>query len=381
MAALMGEKAQESPIPNEKKILIPRAGTVGGTLPRLDIRNMRTWRYIVQILFTLLNLYLGVSFYFWVRYYETGAMDIAPPRPDGIEGWLPIAGLMNLKYFLSTWDIPPIHATAMFLLVAFLLASLLLKKAFCSWLCPIGTLSEAAWRMGQHFFGRSFNPPRWLDIPLRALKYLLLAPFLYIAISMSPPEIESFLKSPYGLIADIKMMNFFRYIGSTALIVLAALLAGSFFVQNLWCRYLCPYGTLMGLASLFSPYKVRRDANACIDCGKCARACPARLPVDIRLQIRSVECTACMSCVEACPVQDALLFALPPGKPAGNGDAEGIRQRWRGRSLSGIGVALALLLIVGGIIAAAKSSGHWETRVTDAAYKRLIPHAYQLRHP
>src|ERR1035437_8790231 len=41
--------------------------------------------------------------------------------------------------------------------------------------------------------------------------------------------------------------------------------------QNFWCRYLCPYGALMGLVSLASPLRIRRETSLCIDCGKCAK--------------------------------------------------------------------------------------------------------------
>jgi polyferredoxin len=83
-----------------------------------------------------------MQFYLWVRYFERGGECLYVPRPAEVEGWLPIAGLMNSKYFLLTGKVPTIHPTAMFLFAAFLLMSLLVKKAFCSWLCPVGTVSE-----------------------------------------------------------------------------------------------------------------------------------------------------------------------------------------------------------------------------------------------
>jgi len=347
-----------------------------------DWRNVRSWRHAAQLAFALVNIYLCAQFYLWVRYYETGGATLKVARPDGVEGWLPIAGLMNLKYALATFTIPPIHAAAMFLLAAFLLVSLLCKKAFCSWLCPVGTLSEALWRLGRRLFGRGFWPPRWLDLPLRALKYFLLAFFFYIVAAMPAEAIQAFMASPYGLIADVKMLNFFRYLGATAAITIAALAVGSLFIANLWCRYLCPYGALLGLVSILSPFKVRRDAEACIDCGRCAKACPARLPVERKPQIRSVECTACLSCVAVCPARNALQFALPPAKTAAaDGDAATIAQRWRGRALSGATVALLLAIVVGGVIGAAKWSGHWQTRLPDEVYWQLVPSAQQMAHP
>ncbi|MCL2297459.1 MAG: 4Fe-4S binding protein [Proteobacteria bacterium] len=354
----------------------------GGRMSWFDRRNVKTWRHATQLAFVLLNVYLCVQFYLWVRYYETGGATLQVARPDGVGGWLPIAGLMNLKYTLMTFEIPPIHPAAMFLLVAFFLVSLLLKKTFCSWLCPIGTLSEALWRFGQRVFGRAFLPPRWLDLPLRSLKYLLMAVFLYVVVTMSADAIEAFMVSPYGLIADVKMLNFFRFIGATALITIIVLMISSIFIKNLWCRYLCPYGALVGLLSLLSPYKVRRDAEACIDCAKCAKVCPAQLPVDKKMQICSAECTACLSCVAECPAQDALQFSLRPAKEiAANGDVQGVRRRWRRRTLSGAMLTLLLAVLVGGVIGAAKWTGHWETLIPDAIYQQLIPRAQQLAHP
>ncbi|MDR2015994.1 MAG: 4Fe-4S binding protein [Burkholderiales bacterium] len=377
-----GDDEAQAAAKRAKKILIRRPGMVAGRMHWRDGRNVKTWRYAAQLAFVLLNAYLCVQFYLWVRYYETGGATLKVARPAGVEGWLPIAGLMNLKYALTTFEIPPIHPAAMFLLAAFLLVSVLFKKAFCSWLCPVGTLSEMLWQLGKRIFGRNFLMPRWLDVPLRALKYLLMAVFLYVAVTMSAEAIEAFMRSPYGLIADVKMLNFFRYISSTALVTIAVLVIGSVFIQNLWCRYLCPYGALLGLVSMLSPFKIRRDAEACIDCAKCAKACPAQLPVDRKLQIRSAECTGCQSCVTVCPARDALQFSLRPGgKGAANGDVDGIARRWRRRVLSGAMLTLLLVLVIGGVIGAAKGSGHWQTVLPEAVYQQLVPLAQRLAHP
>src|SRR5947199_110451 len=80
----------------------------------------------------------------------------------------------------------------------------------CCWLCPVGTLSEYLWRAGGKFFGRNFQLPRWLDLPLRSLKYLLLGFFAWAVANMSPDAISQFMHSPYGAIADVRMLNFFR---------------------------------------------------------------------------------------------------------------------------------------------------------------------------
>ncbi|HZU28196.1 MAG TPA: 4Fe-4S binding protein, partial [Bryobacteraceae bacterium] len=263
-------------------------------------------RRTMQAAFLALNVWIGIEFWRFVRFYEAGAGSVAPERPAGVDGWLPIASLMNLKIWIATGQVPAIHPAGMFLLISFMAICLLLRKTFCSWMCPVGTISEYLWEAGRRLFRRNLRLPRWLDVGLRGIKYLLLALFVYVVVSMSATDLQAFMDGPYGIVADVKMLNLFRFLSATSAVVLTGLVAGSLFVQNLWCRYLCPYGALMGLASLLSPVRIRRTPELCIDCAKCARACPSTLPVDQLITIRSAECTACLHCVAACPAEGAL---------------------------------------------------------------------------
>src|SRR5581483_3646338 len=221
---------------------------------RADRDYSQQLRRTVQFAFLTLNLYLGTTFFFWVRQFENSApSNIA--RPAGVEGWLPIAGMMNFKYWLLTGHVPAMHPAAMFLLITFSSIAFLFRKAFCSWLCPVGTISEYLWRFGKKLFRRNFHLPGWIDIPLRGLKYLLLGFFVWAVSGMSAHAIENFMRSPYGVIADVKMLDFFRFLGETGLVVLGVLIVASVFVQNFWCRYLCPYGALLGVTAFFSPLR------------------------------------------------------------------------------------------------------------------------------
>jgi polyferredoxin len=321
-------------------------------------------RRTAQVLFLLLNIWIGVEFYRFVRYYETGGKTAWVGRPDGVEGWLPIASLMNLKAWVATGQLPPSHAAGMFLLVAFLAIAWLLRKSFCSWLCPVGTISEWLWRLGKETFGRTWALPRWLDIPLRSLKYILLGLFLYAVGSMTALQIRQFLDSPYGVVADVKMMNFFRHMGLATAVTLGVLVLLSVFVQNFWCRYLCPYGAMLGLTSLFSPLRIRREASLCIDCAKCAKACPSQLPVDRLFQIRSAECTGCLECVAVCPAEGALSLCVT-----------------RRRRVPVWVMAAAMAALFFGAVGYARWTGYWHTDVPSRVYFDLIPRAAEFGHP
>jgi polyferredoxin len=335
-------------------------------------------RHIVQALFVLFNVFLCVQFYFFVRYFETGATGPHVARPAGVDGWLPIAGLMNTRYFLSTGHVPAIHPAAMVLFLIFLASSLILKRAFCAWLCPVGTLSEYLWKLGRKLFGRNLVLPRWLDLSLRGIKYLLLAFFVFIIGSMSATALEDFMVQPYGILADVKMLHFFLRMSTTAAIGIAVLMLLSVVIKNFWCRYLCPYGAAQSLVSLFSPITIRRDTESCVDCGKCAKACPQDLPVDRLIQVRSVECTACMECVSACATQDALQFALPPAPaPVSSLPA----QRWSGRRLQPMAAVLILAALFFGGVSLARLTHHWQTNISGDVYRQLIPHVDEDTHP
>jgi polyferredoxin len=321
-------------------------------------------RRAFQLAFFGLNVWIGIQFVRFVHYYESGGSSARVARPAGVEGWLPIASLMNLKVLAETGRLPLVHPAGVILLIAFLAVSWLFRKSFCSWLCPVGTLSEYLWRIGCDTFKKNWRIPRILDIALRALKYALLGLFGYAIAGMSVAAIRAFLDGPYGLIADVKLLNFFRYLGVGGAITLVVLAVLSVFVQNFWCRYLCPYGALLGLFSMASPLRIRRNTALCIDCGKCARECPSRLPVDQLVSIKSAECTVCLECVASCPVDQALVLAAPKSRaiPA-----------W----VVGCGIAAIFLGLYGWALA----TGHWHTNLPDRVYMELVPRANEFSHP
>lgn len=363
MASLL-ESPETTPARSKKK-LVRRVGR----------DRSQVIRHGAQAAFVLLNLWIGAQFVLWVRYFDRGGSGFYVARPAGVDGWLPIAGLMNTKYLLATGKVPAIHPAAMYLFLGFVLMSLLLKRAFCSWLCPVGTASEVLWRAGRRIFGRSLTLPTWADRTLRSLKYLLLALFVGVIGWMSATMLDDFMRTPYGIVVDVKMMHFFWSMSRTSAIVLLILAALSMMIQNFWCRYLCPYGAMLGLVSSLSPVKVRRDREACIDCGKCARACPSHLPVDQLVQIRSVECTACMMCVASCPAEHGLQLALPPQKAAAR------ETRWSRRVLSPFAVAAIVAYLFLGAVAWARATNHWQTPIRRDVYLKLVPHADELNHP
>jgi len=127
----------------------------------------------------LICIWIGVEFYYFVRYLETAGLEGSAYRPPGDEGFLPISSLMSLYHFFITGEIHQAHPAGFFILAGAIIVSFVFGKSFCSWICPVGLLSEYLGDFGEKIFGRKIKLPKWLDYPLRSLKYLLLAFFVY----------------------------------------------------------------------------------------------------------------------------------------------------------------------------------------------------------
>jgi polyferredoxin len=301
----------------------------------------------------LVTITIGIQFFIYVH-QAAGDGAIALSRPVGVEGFLPIGALMGWKLFLLTniWD--PVHPAAIVILGFAAVISFALRKSFCGWFCPVGTLSEWLWKLGRKIFRKNYRLPLWLDYPLRSLKYLLLAFFVWTIFSMSRLAILAFLGSPYYKMSDVKMLFFFTQMSGTTGVVLVILVLASLIIRNSWCRYLCPYGALMGLFALLSPTRVQRNPETCIDCKLCSEVCPYHLTVDRKLRIVSPECNGCMDCTLVCPAGNTLKL-----KTIGMG-----KSIW---SAARLGLVIMVLYI--GIVYSATITGHWKSSVSTDEFR------------
>jgi polyferredoxin len=321
---------------------------------RNDEKGIQKTRFIVQSLFAALCIWIGVEFYFFIQYLETNGASAFYSRPPGVDGFLPISSFMSFYHFLMTGEIHSAHPAGFFIFLSIILMSLVFGKSFCSWLCPIGFLSELVGDFGEKFFKRRLKLPKFLDYPLRSLKYLMLGFLIYSVIFlMSGLALKAFLDSPYNMVSDVKMYYFFADISQTALIVIAVLFVLSILIRNFWCRFLCPYGALLGIASLLSPNKIQRTAQSCIDCGLCNKACPSFIKVDSVKTVWSDECTACLNCVDICPVKDTLeLKTILPNKFK------------IGKRVVAIGVITIFMAVTGlGMV-----TGYWQNDISNTEY-------------
>jgi polyferredoxin len=304
-----------------------------------------------QWFFFLASLAIGVQFARFCLAVTAGAAETVS-RPAGVEGFLPISALLGLRRLVATGSFDPVHPAGLWILLAAMAMGLAFRKGFCGHVCPVGFVTTRLGRFGQRLALARSLPSR-LDAVLGLPKYLLLGFFLFTTVfGLDLAGVEAFLRSPYNITADARMLLFFAHPSLTATIVLTILALLGLVYRGSFCRWLCPYGALLGLLARLGPTSLSRDAKGCTTCGRCRIACPMDLP--ITAGPRPMACTGCGSCVTACPRREpAIRFAFA-GRPA----------PWWTTAAGSVGLfALAYL--------AAKTLGLWSSALPPAMLARL----------
>ncbi len=225
------------------------------------------------------------------------------------EKWCPFGGVESLYLFFSEGTFTcSLGSSNLFLLLALLVLTLLSKRSFCGWVCPLGALGEWLGKLRDLALpGRRWAPPEGVDRWLRLLKYPLLGAILLFTWREKELIFRAF--DPYYALASKGGED----ISTWAYLALGGLLGGAFFLKQPFCRYLCPLAAVLNPFSRAGLLRVVRSGEKCIQCGACDAACDAGIPVSQVDQVRHARCTQCLDCVAACPVEETLFLALPGG--------------------------------------------------------------------
>lgn len=313
-----------------------------------------TVRRIIQLIFLIITLFIGIKFYWFVAQLESGGV-VNLERPPGVEAFLPISALVSLKYFLFTGIFNRVHPSALVIFLIICSTAFVFKKGFCSWICPFGLLSDVLADVHLYLFKKQIHLPRWMDLSLREIKYAVAGFFIWsIFITMPVDAVGNFIHSPYNRFSDIKMLEFFTNISLTALIVTTVLVFLSVIIPNFWCRYLCPYGAILGIFGFFSLGKIKRSSQNCINCKQCETVCPGKIQITKKRNINSLECSACLRCVQSCPQKDAIVFSL------------------QGYPIDPKRVALVIIALFALGIITARQTGYWQNETSVQAYRQYI---------
>ena len=258
----------------------------------------------IQFAMTLFCIWIGYRFYLFYQ-WMIGNSDIAVSKPGAVEGFLPISALLSLKQLVTKGVFDEIHPAGLTIFIAVIIMSLIVRKGFCGYLCPVGFLHNLLNKIGRKL-GKTVTVKGKIEFGMLIPKYIALAFFLITVFKMGSQELEAFIRSPYNFTAEARMMHFFSDISITSAVIIGSILVLGIFIPYFWCRFLCPYGALLGIIAKASPVAIKRDEEKCISCGKCNKSCPGGIDVEHKQTVNSAECVGCVQCINACPVDGCL---------------------------------------------------------------------------
>ena len=168
-----------------------------------------------------------------------------------------VGATQNVAYALGdpTYAIP---ATVVLIFALPLVFTLFFGRTFCAAVCPLGAIQEVV-------AVRSVRVPSWVDHALGIIPYLYLGAAVIFAVSGT-----AFVICRYD-----PFVAMFRLSGDVNMLVFGAcLLILGLFVGRPYCRYLCPYGAILGVLSTLAKWHARIPPEQCIQCRLCEDSCP-----------------------------------------------------------------------------------------------------------
>jgi polyferredoxin len=252
---------------------------------------MKITRRIVQLAFLLLTI-AGV-------YLLRG----------NAERWCPFGGVEAIYTYVKEGNmLCSLGVSNFYILAGLIVLTLILRRAFCGYVCPIGAVSEWLQSGARRCGIKAVNVPRGLDRILSLLKYPLLALILYMTWRTAELWFRGF-DPCYALVSRHgEDITFWAYIVSGAIVIASLLFVVPF------CRWLCPLAAVLHLFSRFGFARIKRDGETCIDCAKCSKVCPMAIPVAELKEVSVARCTSCLECIAACPTvrgRRALVWGPP----------------------------------------------------------------------
>ncbi len=179
------------------------------------------------------------------------------------------------------------------------LFGIIFARTICGFLCPVGLGQELLYKIKTPKLKKSR-----VTMVLSYLKYVILIALVFILpIFLTSPTFCQYI-CPAGTISGIAQLanphtDFFGYLGTLftwKFAVLVAVIISSIFIYRFFCRFICPLGAIYGFFNKFALLGVKLDNDKCTDCGLCINHC--------KMDIRHVGDHECIEC-------GVLRFALP----------------------------------------------------------------------
>lgn len=195
-----------------------------------------------------------------------------------------------------------------FAAIAFvLLLTLVFGRIYCSVICPMGVFQDLVIRVRKLLSPKGRKPKRHFVKEPRIVRYGVLALVIVTALTFS--QLLLTILAPYSaygrMVRSIVGLSRGESLAPALLITAAATLVVicvcAWIWGRGWCNTVCPVGSVLGLVSRFSLFKVSIDQSQCVSCRKCEKGCKSSC-IDIDTHtIDHSRCVDCFDCLDSCP--------------------------------------------------------------------------------
>ena len=195
-----------------------------------------------------------------------------------------------------------------FAAIAFvLLSTLVFGRIYCSVICPMGVFQDLVIRVRKLLSPKGRKPKRHFVKEPRIVRYGVLALVIVTALTFS--QLLLTVLAPYSaygrMVRSIVGLSREESLAPALLITAAATLVVicvcAWIWGRGWCNTVCPVGSVLGLVSRFSLFKVSIDQSQCVSCRKCEKGCKSSC-IDIDTHtIDHSRCVDCFDCLDSCP--------------------------------------------------------------------------------
>lgn len=301
-------------------------------------------RLVVQVLMLFLTVYGSVIVGHYAADKISGALPVLSCAYDGQNGGYCVLvptqhqlhhrigeALVRAQQLTLQMVLPLVMTVLSFFAFFFVLG-----KAFCGWVCPLGTLQELVGRLGR----RLGLPVRRLEAGdlvaarrVRPVKWLILLGFVFLlplltGLGVTPHS----LGNPYCDLCPSRVATTLLTgnteqlalrpgdgasfaLGAIADMLLGFTLVGALALRQPFCR-ICPLLAFNALFQHLSPLRLAKpDRERCGKCRLCSEACPmdiAEVATQAGRRAYGEDCTLCGRCVEFCPQDGNLQIKWGP---------------------------------------------------------------------